>query len=690
MAPPSIASLSLDHAANSSHFDFRIRSVPDDTFTVVGFKSKAHGLSTDFKFKINLNTDAELLVDMVVGSTATLEMRWGGSNVYLHGVVANFFRLNDTPDGTGYCAVINSPLYALKKNTTNRVFLNRTVPQILDEVLCEAGFAKEDFVIDLGETYPEREFVVQFGETDYDFITRLLSQAGIFFAFESDEEKTRPLFCDQSENRPSLPGVGALRFEAQSGAVRSVETIYSLRPRAQMKPHRVRVNDYNYRTPDTALDSDESSATGEGHGENAVYGDHFKTPEEGQRMALIRQQAHDARRVVFEGKTDCRGILPGYLLKIINHPQADMNGDYLVVNVDHQADQGAGLAYGGDSKGPTYANTVKLIKADVPYRPEIIDKSPVMGSFTGRVESPGSEYAHLDDQGRYRIRLDFDRGDAGPGEASHPVRLIQPYGGNKFGIHFPLQAGTEVALTYVNGDLDRPVMSGALSNPNTPSVVTSDNPSQNIIRTVSGNELLMDDANGAEKIELFTADRKNILTLDANKEGHKVRLATEEGKMEIMARKTLIMESGDTQTVQTGNDHIINVENSQQLTTRNKDIVYQAATDFKIKAGKNISMHAEKQDVEMTAGKDMSVDVTRGLSMETRQGDMSILVDKGNLDIKAAKRIGFTGRGGGPIGIGQRGGVLEITTKGDMAIEAGKISIKGKKINLKAGKISEN
>jgi type VI secretion system secreted protein VgrG len=150
------------------------------------------------------------------------------------------------------------------------------------------------------------------------------------------------------------------------------------------------------------------------------------------------------------------------------------------------------------------------------------------------------------------------------------------------------------------------------------------------------------------------------------------------------------MESGDTQTVQTGNDHIVNVENSQQLTTRNKEIVYQAATDFQIKAGENVFMHAEKQDIEMTAGKDMTLDVTRGLSMETRHGDMSLLVDKGNLNIKAAKRIGFTGRGGDSISIGQQGGVLEITKRGDLAIEGGKIDINGKSINLKAGKISKN
>ncbi len=690
MATQNLATLSLDRAADSSHFGFRIRTVPDDTFTVTGFAGKEHGLSLDFSFTVALTATAELQPDTVVGNRATLEMRWGGDNVYLHGIVTDFFRDDNTPEAMGYRAVLGSPLALLKHNTNNRVFLNRSVPQILDEVLRGAGFAKEDFVIDLTDDYPAREFVVQYAESDYDFLCRLLARAGIFFAFQSDDEKTRPLFCDQSTRRPALPGVGELQYQPQSGAVRAIETIYALYPQTRLLPGRVRVSDYNYRTPDTALDASQSSATNAGSGEHAVYGDHFKTPEEGQHMATLRQQAIDARRTVYEGQTDCRGIVPGYLLKITHHPQEDLNGNYLVVEVAHRADQGAGMAFGKDAKGPTYANTVRLIKADTPYRPPIPDKRRIMGTFTARVETTGSEYAYLDDQGRYRIRMDFDRGEAAPGEASHPVRLVQPYGGDNHGIHFPLRAGTEVALTCVNGDPDRPVMSGALYNPDTPSVVNADNATQNIIRTVSGNELVMDDLAGREKTELFTAQRKNILTLDADQEGHKVRLATEEGEMEVKAHKTLLMESGDTQTVQSGNDHIITVENAQRLMTRNKEIAYQAATDFRLKAGDNVRFQAEQEDIAMTAGKDMVMDVTNSLSVEVRNNDMDLIVDSGKLNIKAAKDIAILGQGGGPITISQQNGTLQISANGDLVISAGKIDIQGSIINLKAGNISGN
>lgn len=690
MTPYSTSALSLDRSAHSSHFSFRIRTVPDDSFTVAQFTGEDHGLSQDFLFTLSLITKTELTPKTVIGNSATLEMRWGGSPVFIHGVVSSFNRENDTPTGMSYRAVVSSPLSSLKLNTQNRVFLNRTVPQILEEVLIAADYTKDDFSISLNTTYPVLEFVVQYNETDYDFIIRMLARCGIFFTFESDDSKTRILFCDQSTNRPVLPGVSELMYQPQTGAVRSVETIYVLSPQARLMPGETILTDYNYRTPDIRLEASKSTAADQSTGITSLYGDHFKTTEEGLQMATIRQQSIDVQREIYIGETDCRGILPGFILKVSQHPNDALNGDYLIINVTHSADQGAALEMGGSVKGSTYKNTIQMIRANVPFRPSIPDNRQLLGLFTARVETTGTKYAYLDDQGRYRVRTDFDRGSAAQGEASHPVRLMQPYGGNNYGMHFPLHAKTEVVLACVNGDLDRPVLVGTLSNPNTPSVVTSKNNTQNIIRTAGGNELVMDDLLKRERIELFTADRKNILTLDANAEGHKVRLATEEGEMKIFAKKTLLMESGDTQTVQVGNDHIVTVENAQRVMTRNKEIEFQAATDLLFKARQNIQFQAEKQNIEMTAGKDMIMEVGRNLSMEVREQDMSLLVNNGRLSLEAAKDIDILGRGGGPMTITQGGGTIQISQNGNVVLSAAKIDINGTCINLKGTAIGGN
>jgi type VI secretion system secreted protein VgrG len=150
------------------------------------------------------------------------------------------------------------------------------------------------------------------------------------------------------------------------------------------------------------------------------------------------------------------------------------------------------------------------------------------------------------------------------------------------------------------------------------------------------------------------------------------------------------MESGDTQTVQVGNDHIVTVENAQRLMTRNKEIEFKAATDLLFKARQNIQFQAEKQNIEMTAGKDMIVEVGQNLSMEVREQEMSLLVNNGRLSMEAAKDIVILGRGGGPMTITQGGGTIQISQNGNVVLSAAKIDINGACINLKGTAIGGN
>ena len=680
----------LDYSAAGSHYALQIRSVPNECFTVAGFRGSHHGLSSDFLFEIDLVANAELLPVTVIGNAASLIIHWGRNDIYLHGIVAEFYRNDTTQNEMSYRAVVRSPLYPLKQNINNRVFINQSTPQIVSDVLLTAGISADHFTLELSDDYPPHEFIVQYNESDYDFVSRLLARAGIFFTFTSDQKVTRILFCDDSTARPELPGVSFLDYHPQSGTARQEETVYQISPEARLLPAQVRVSDYNYQTPDTLLEVTKTSAQSYSYGEEARYGDHFHTLDEGEKIAELRLQALDASRETVVAETDCRGVRPGYLLTINRHPNPDLNGQYLVVSMSHQADQSAGLAFSGEAKGPTYRNRLTLIKATTPYRAKIPTAPQVLGLFSARVESKGTEYAYLDAQGRYHVRTDFDRGAAAPAQASHPVRMMQPYAGNEYGMHFPLHGGTEVAMTCVNGDLNRPLILGALPNANTTSVVTSDNRTQNIIRTASGNELCLDDRIDQEKIDLFTAEQKNILTLDASKDAHKIRLATIEGKMEISAAKTMLIESGDSQNVQVGKDHIVTVENAQQLMTRNKDISLQAATDIQFKAKQNIQFDAENEDLTMTAAQDLIVDVERNMSMEIRNKDLTVNVDSGQLSMKAAKDISILGNGGGPITIKQGSGTIQISTSGELTFKAPQVSIYGTSINLKGSSIGGN
>ncbi len=679
-------------AANRTHFYLEVKGLPEDMFTVRSFEGDRHGISDDYHFTVRVDAQQPPSPERVIGKPVVLTLMWDARPVWVHGVVTDISHAGDGVDAQQHDLTFHSPLTVLRKNRQNRVFLNKDVRQIVEDVLLAAGFDAASFEFKLNEAYPVREFTVQYEESDYDFMARLMAHYGLFYVFSQEEDQARLRVFDAVEELPRLDGTGSILYQEQSGQVRPVESVFALRRQARLLASEVRLKDYNYRTPEADLETASKGGEGiPGAGAEYRYGENIKTLDEGDFIARIRQQALDWQRETFIAETDCRGLVPGVTFTLTGYPGGALDGDYLVIEVEHHGDQSAAFVHGDDPRKFTYRNKALLVRAGVPYRPRVLAGPAVHGAFTARVESTGGNYAYLDDQGRYRVRLAFDLSETQEGEASHPVRLMQNYAGREYGVHFPLHAGTEVAITCVNGDLDRPFMMGVLPNSDTPPPVTADNNSQNILRTWGGNELLMEDRKGEERTELFTRERKNILTLDANAEGHKVRLATEEGDMEHYAAKTMLVESGDSQTVQTGNDHIVTVENAQRLMTKNKEVEVQAATDIRLKAGDNIQMQAETEDIEMAAARDMIVDVNQSMSVEVRNQNLDILASAGKIGLEAAKAITVKGNGGGLIHIGQSGGAIEISTGGDLSVTgSASVNINGASINIKGGSIGNN
>ncbi|MDO8988593.1 MAG: type VI secretion system tip protein VgrG [Sideroxyarcus sp.] len=423
---------------------------------------------------------------------------------------------------------------------------------------------------------------------------------------------------------------------------------------------------------------------------------HQQDPRRRHRLYIWRtrrrQQMYDCQRETYAAETNCRGILAGTTFSISGHPQDRYNGDYLVVSVLHQGNQSNAFAFGGAQSlaatGQTYHNEAILIKKDTPYRPPVDRKRIplVLGTLTAKIESTGGDYAYLDDQGRYRLKPLFDVASTNAGEASHPVRMMQPSAGANYGMHFPLHAGTEVIIACMNGDPDRPVILGAIANPATTSPVTSANASHHTVRTFAGNELLMDDLADSEKINLHTKDQKNILSLDANSDGHKLALRTEEGLAEFYAKKTMNFESGDTHTLITGNDQTITVENKHTLQTNKKDIAFNAATDIALTAKDNIKLSAEDKDISLTSGQDLIIETGKDMSVRVMDGDNSITVQQGSLSIDAANAITLLSEGG-PISIEQGGGSVEIRD-GKLSIRGATVAIEGSSVAI-AGQMAE-
>ncbi len=677
--------------ANQDHFNLKIKGLEGQTVQVLGFKGEDHAFSGDYKFVVNAQLSHAIALNDYIGTPAQLAMRWDAEEIYINGLISEVAHVGKRIDVEEINFTISSPLHPLKFNIQSRIFLNKDVKTIIEDVLLGAGLSSSDYAFKLTGSYPKREFTVQYNESDYDFILRMMAHDGLFFKFEQTEKQAIVQVYDAVSEMPALPGGGELLFNPNTGSNRPIECIYSLNQHGKLGTEYVRLKDYNYRTPEAGLLA-ESKLAGKikGKGIDYRHAENYKTLDDGDRLARVRQEALDWQRETFVARSDCRGLAPGMKFTLRGHKVEEFNGDYLVLEVSHTGDQRAGVAYGAKSKGRTYENIVLLIRAGIPYRHPAISAPTAPGIFSARVETTGGDYAYLDDQGRYHIRMPFDLSDTQEGEASHPVRMVQPYTGNKYGVHCPLHAGTEVAVVCTNGDLDRPLILGVLTNPDTPTTSAAANHSQNVLRTWGGNELTMEDRRGFEYAEMFTRDRLNILKLDANQEGHLISLGTEEGTMKQYAKKTMLLESGDTQTVKVGNDQHVLVQNSQQLMTKNKQINSHSATDTKYESGDHILMQAEKEDFKINAAKDMVFDVDKNMSIEVHDKNMEVLVTTGKTSIQAAKAITFKGDGGGMIHVGQSGGVIEISTGGDLTVDGKTITVNAPTINVRGNAVGNN
>ncbi len=621
-------------------------------------------------------------------------MRWDPAPVRVHGQIAEVHELAPGPAGERYVLQLASPLLPLTLGRHNRVFVGRCLQEIVAEVLAVHGLGAGDHAFDLRQSDPPRPFVVQYAESDLDFLERILSREGIFFHWEQGAEGARILFSDHITALPALDGTGELPFEAQTGTVRPVEGVFALRRQRRLRSGRVRLRDYDPDHPDSLVEAEAASASDEGRGEEYRFGGAIDPmaadPASAARRAAVLQHALDCERASWIAESDCRGLVPGMSFRLTGHPRPRMDGEYRVVEVEHRADQAAAGPYGPRVQEMRYRNRMRLIRADQLWSGPVPPPRRVPGTFVARVEGAGGDYAHLDGQGRYRLRLAFDRSDTPEAQASAPVRMAQPLAGEKEGWHFPLHPGTEVVVACVDGDLDRPLILGAVANPSTPAPVTAANPTQNLLRTRSGNELLMDDAAGAERVELCTRDRRNVLSLDASADGHRLRLATEEGDMEVEAGRNLSMQVGQVQSIEVGAAQSVTVEHHQHLLTRKGEIAMDAATDLLMSAKEAVRIEAEDGDICLDAGSELRAEAADSAHLRVRNEDLEVEVEGGDIRIRAGGAITVQGDGGGPIHIGQSGGLIEIGAGGDLIVQGTTVTISAGSIRIQGQDLSGN
>lgn len=497
---------------------------------VAGFVGR-EALSELYRFRVGVLTAGdEIDLNAARGAAATIRIHRGESTPHLlHGMVAEAGLLHAWAGQALYEIVLVPKIWAMTLGHMSRVFVDMSVTDIIEQLLTESDIGADDFEIKAQGTYAPHLHTCQYKESRWAFLSRLMEREGLYYFFEHGQEREKLVFADHRslhETSPTEPS----RYIPLSGAedAMSSEAFSMFRSSIASVPASTQLRDFDYLKPqlDVVADApiaDHTAAAQFHHGEHD-----FRTPGEGKPLVEAHAQMWLAREQRYHGRGRVLGVRSGYRFSLDEHPIESMNREYLAVALLHSANQAADSALVRELLGirdrDDYRVNVDAIAADTPYRPPRRTPVPCIGSAERAfVDGPAdSEYAQIDEHGRYKVKFHFDIDDseAWQGEASTWLRMLQPHGGVTEGFHFPLRKSTEVLVVFLGGNPDRPVIAGVVPNAVQPSPVTSDNHTQNVVQTGGENRFEMEDTDGRQYIDISTPPKDTRIHLGEPHDSH--------------------------------------------------------------------------------------------------------------------------------------------------------------------------
>lgn len=452
----------------------------------------------------------------------------------VHGVITDFSRISGSEEQAQYRITLKPFISLLDKQfRTHRFFVNKSVPEVVEQILTEHGLKGWEYEFSLKRTYPKREQINQYQESDLRFIQRLLAEVGIFYFFTLHPDAQTEVI-HFGDTQAALIFDKTLPVNSPSGMSDSgTDSVWALNVEHRVVEGRVITNDYNHREAQNILMSVPADMT-RGEGYDTSYGEvyHYRprhtergdkidpAPETANFWARLDHERFLAEQTRITGKSTDASLLPAQVLTITDSIPpvlpAPLQEPVLLTQV----------LFTGSRK-----SALQVMLSAVPYseivcwRPPLLPRPKITGTMTARVTSAkeGDIYAWQDASGMYRVKFDADRDDKNPGQESMPVRLAKPYSGDAYGFHFPLIQGTEVAIAFEEGDPDRPYIAHALHDSRHVDHVTDKNGTRNVIRTPANNKLRMEDKRGEEHIKLSTEyGGKTQLNLGHNVDAQRV------------------------------------------------------------------------------------------------------------------------------------------------------------------------
>lgn len=583
--------------------------------------SGEEGISRLFHFSADLlSENHSIAFKDIVGKQATVSVHLSGDDSrHWNGFVSRFATTGGDNRFTYYRAEIVPWLWFLTRTADCQMFQQKTIPEIIKKVFQDHGF--QDFQDRTQGSYPQREYVVQYRETAFNFVSRLMEECGIFYFFEHDESSHRLILADKPQVHKNCHGQHKVRFNYTPGSTLLKEDVVrTWGAEQELRPGKYALTDYNFQTPKTSLMANvQTVAEIGGNTSYEIYdypGIHLKKAE-GDTLTKIRMQEEEAVHHLVIGSGNCRSFASGYKFHMEQHPRHDQDGDYLLTEVSHSASVGDSYSGSGNGSQETYENHFTCIPASVPFRPQRLTPKPfVQGPQTAVVVGPSGEEIYPDKYGRVKVQFHWDRLGKKDENSSCWIRVSQPWAGKNWGsINIP-RIGQEVIVEFLEGDPDRPIITGRVYNDDQmPPYTLPDNMTRTTFMTRSSknggsanyNELRFEDKKGSEQI--FLNAEKDM--------DHRVE---NDSREYIGNDRSLIVKNDQKEKVE-GNLHSEVVSNRSEKVGQNLSL--QVGQNLQEKSGQNYA-HEAGMEIHLKAGMNVVIEAGLELTIKASGGFINI------------------------------------------------------------------
>jgi type VI secretion system secreted protein VgrG len=420
------------------------------------------GISRPFRFELELLSENQSIeFDALVGKNVTLWMMLAdGKERYFNGYVSRFSQGGHDANFTSYHAEVVPWLWFLTRTSDCRIFQKKKAPDIIQEIFSDFGF--KDFALRLYGDFPEREYCVQYRETAFNFISRLMEEEGIFYFFEHENGKHTLVLANSATEHKPCPHQSTVRYDKSPGSWQEDDVVLDWRLEQELRPGKYSLKDFDFESPTTDLTV---NVSGKGTYELYDYPGEYTKRADGDKKVRVRLQETETPYQVAYASSVCRAFTSGYKFNLTEHYRNSQNQAYVLTLIRHRASQGGDFRSQPSEEDFHYQNTFECIPTTTTFRPSRVTPEPlVQGAQTAIVVGPAGEEIFTDKYGRVKVQFHWDREGKMNENSSCWIRVAQTWAGKKWGSVFIPRIGQEVIVDFLEGDPDQPIIVGRVYN----------------------------------------------------------------------------------------------------------------------------------------------------------------------------------------------------------------------------------